>query len=430
MLNLPVKRRERDTGDERLLTKDYLLLMFSSFTVSLINYFFLAVTPLHVDLIGGSSLIAGVFISVYAFSALLMRPFAGLLSDKYGRVKLLIIGATVLAVFSVAYGLTAVILILLGIRIIMGFGFGMQSTCGNAAAADVVPKSRLAEGLGYFALHSSVAQAIGPGIALAIVAGGALKDFQTLFFVSAFMSAASVVTNCLITYERKRKLLEKTAAECPEENREIIPEQHPEISEKPLPKTFLSFEYAVFVPMVVLILINIGIVGVFGFMAPFAKWKELGNPGLFYTITAIGVIISRLTLGKIVDKLGADVVVIPGIVVIVTCLTLFPFIESRTALFILALPFGLSQGALFPTINAMLFKRCSPARRGTTAGAYYTALDIGYSAGAPLLGALADALDYRFIFWVAAVFAVIGLFVYLMACSDRLYNAKQLKNSQ
>jgi len=174
--------------------------------------------------------------------------------------------------------------------------------------------------------------------------------------------------------------------------------------------------------------INMAIVGVFGFMAPFARWKGIGNPGMFYTITAIGVVISRLIFGRVVDKRGADIVIIPGIIVLVSSLALIPFIESRAALCVLAFPFGLSQGALFPTLNAMLFRRCSPARRGTAASAYYTALDIGYASGAPLLGALADALDFRYIYWAAAFFSAIGLSVYLLACSDKRYNAKHLKN--
>jgi len=145
---------------------------------------------------------------------------------------------------------------------------------------------------------------------------------------------------------------------------------------------------------------------------------------MFFTISAIGVVISRTIFGRLVDKRGADIVVIPSIVVFAGSLVLLSIVESRAAFFILAIPIGLSQGAMMPTFNAMIFRRCSPARRGTAAGAYFTAIDIGYAAGAPLLGALADAFDFRYIYWASVLFAASALVLYLLVCSDRRYNAK------
>ena len=431
MQNGPSTKRDRDNNKkERLLSKDYVLLMSSSFSVAMINHFFLAVMPLYIAYIGGSTMIAGFFISFYALAALAIRPVAGILSDKYGRCKLIIIGAAVISVFSFCNAFIVVIPVLLVIRMIQGLGFGLQSTSANAAAADVVPKSRLAEGIGYFTLYSTVAQAIGPSIALAIVAGDTMKDYQTLFFVSAAVCAAGATAGSLITYERKRKLLAVRAGECTEKSRATTQDRLPAISDTPLPKTLLGFEYAVFVPMAAIMLFNIALVSVFGFLAPYARWRGLTNPGLFFTISAMGVVVSRMIVGRIVDKRGADVIVIPSLAVLAGSLMLFSIVESRVAFFILALPIGLSQGALMPTFNTMIFRRCSPARRGTAAGAYFTAIDMGYVVGAPLLGALADAMDFRYIYWAAVVFAMLSLLLYLLACSDKRYNARILKSNK
>jgi len=437
MVILPVSGRESKVNRDRLLSKDYILLMFSSFTVAMLNHFLLSAMPLYVYFLGGTTLQAGLFITVYALTALAVRPASGMLSDKFGRVRFLVFSAAMCSVFSIFYGYTAFFPLLFVFRSIHGIGFGIHSTCANAAAADVVPRSRLAEGLGYFSLYSTVAQAIGPGIAMTIVAGDTLSDYQALFYLAAALCAAATVTNCFITYERKRRLQTNNIVEGPanapgdqsapsglEPSDEANQSQRKNDQDIPLPRTLLGFEYAVFLPIAVIILVNIGIAAVFGFLAPFARWKGLGNPGFFFAISAIGVLISRMLFGRLVDMRGSDIVIIPGIAVLITCLALLPSVASRTTFFILAFPIGLAQGSLLPTLNAMIFRRCSPARRGTAAGAYFTALDIGYAFGAPLLGALADALDFRYIYWAGAVFSVMALALYLLACSDKRFYAR------
>jgi MFS family permease len=45
------------------------------------------------------------------------------------------------------------------------------------------------------------------------------------------------------------------------------------------------------------------------------------------------------------------------------------------------MPMGLFNGAVFPTINSLIFKRCSPQRRGTASAAYFAAIDLGFTIG-------------------------------------------------
>ena len=426
MPELPLQNKKRVEKQDRLLSKDYVLLMFSSFASAMMNHFFLSAMPLYVAFLGGSTFQAGLFVTFYAMAALIVRPTSGMLSDKYGRVKLLIFSAALCSAHCIFYGLTASIPLLLMLRLVGGAGFGVHSTCANAAAADVVPKSRLAEGIGYFTLYGTVAQAIGPGIAIAIVAGDTLGDYKALFYFSAALCAAGTITNSLITYERKRRKHETRIGGAASETKEMPHEPMPSAPGAPLPKTFLGFEYAVFAPMAVIILINIGIAGILAFLATFSRWKGFGNPALFFAISAAGILISRLFFGKLVDKRGSDIVIIPGIIILAAGLSVLPVVGSRAVLFVLAFPLGLAQGALLPTLNAMIFRRCSAARRGTAAGAYFTALDIGYAISAPLLGALADALDFRFIYWASSLYVAIALVAYLLICSDKRYNARNL----
>lgn len=413
-------------NQDRLLSKDYVMLMFSSSIHSLMNQFFLVAAPLYISKTGGSTLDAGLLATIYSITALVSRPLAGGISDRIGRVKLLAGGALICALTCALFGFTASLPLLLIIRGFAGIGFGAHSTCAGAAAADVLPKSRLAEGIGYFGLNATAAQAIGPGIALAIIAGDRLSDYQTLFLLIAGLCTAAVVTNSSISYERKRRKL--SAAGTPEGSITVQP-QNDEAHESPgkLPKTLFGFEYAVFAPGAVILLFQTGLTGIFVFLAPFARWRGFGNPALYYAVSAAGSLLARLVFGKIADRRGSDVLVIPGMAVLAACVALLPSVGSITALILLALPLGLAQGVINPTINSMLFNRCSPARRGTASGAFYAAIDLGFAIGAPLLGALIDMRDFNVMYWASAAFIALSLAVYLLISTDRRYYRKHSK---
>ena len=414
---------------DRLLSKDYILIMFSATAYALMNHFFLATAPLYVSKLGGSAFQAGMLATVYSMTALAARPISGALSDKSGRVKMLVAGALICAATCAVIGFVSSIPLLLVIRAVAGVGFGMLSTCAGAAAADVLPKSRLAEGIGYFSLYSTAAQAIGPGIALMIIAGDRISDYRTLYIMTAGLCAASAASSCCITYERKRKRHASgepgasAGADMPADSAAPEPGSAPGGAGL-LPKTLLGFEYAVFAPAAVLMLAQIGLSGISVFMSQFARWKDFGNPGLYFTVTAVGTLLSRLFFGKVADRRGSDIIIIPALAVLTACIALIPAARSMSVLVAMAFPVGIAQGAVLPTINSMLFKRCSPARRGTASGAYFAALDLGFAIGAPLLGAVAGAFDYNFIYWASAASTAVAMLLYMMISTDRRHNMK------
>jgi len=461
MIKRLARYREKSKNQEHLWSKDYILIMFSALCHAMMTQFYLAATPLFVNKLGGMALQAGLFSSVTAIAALVTRPLSGIMADKFGRSRQLVIGAVLCTVSSFLFGFFSVIPILLVFRAIQGVGFGMHSTSAGAAIADVVPESRMAEGIGYFGLHSSLGQAIGPGIALAIVAGDTMNDYRKLFFLTAGLCFLSIISNNFISYERKRKKAAQLAtaqlataqlaaaqtdqlsatsttqqSTTPDAQQSDTPapqvEKQPTAaqtsrSDRPLPKTILGFEYSMFAPGLVVLLLFIGLSCLSVYMAPFARWKGLGNPGMYYTFNALGSFSSRIIFGRVADKRGSDIIIIPGMIVVTVCLCLLPFTRSLTTLVALGFPLGLAFGAMSPTFNSMYFKRCSPERRGTASGAFFSAIDMGYAFGAPLLGAIADILNFDFIYWTGAVFVVAGLALYLLIASDKQYNRRRLR---
>jgi MFS family permease len=389
---------------EKLWSSDFIILMAACSGISFCNYFFSSTLPIYAKNLTGTTVYAGLIMTVYTLSALATRPVTGFLCDKFGRVKLLVLGAFLCAVACFLYNFASIIILLILFRMLHGIGFGIHSTCGGAAASDIIPKPRLSEGLGYFSLYGTIASAVAPAIALTIIGNGRIENFRALFILSAAITLVSMVLDCFIQYERRNK------AEPPDKN---TVKAKTSGSKESLPKTILGFEYGVFLPSAVIILVFIAFSSIMSFLPLFSLDRNFGNVGLFFTINSIGLFLSRLTIGKVADRRGEDIVVIPSILAAGIGLGLIPLAQTAVYLYLLALPLGFAQGAIFPAMNMMMIKRCSPQKRGTAAAAFFSSIDIGIGAGSMIHAYVADIFNYSFIYWGAMLFCGMALMVYI-----------------
>ena len=531
-----------EEGNTRLFTRDYILVMIAVMGTSFVNYFFFSTLSLFAEKLTGTVVFAGYLSLAYSATALITRPISGMLSDRRGRVKILIIGSALCVLACILYGFTISLVLLLLIRVLNGIGMSMNTTSAGAAVPDIVPKERLAEGIGIFGLYTTVAQAIGPFIALAIVGSGELNSFKKLFLVSAAFCGVSFIAGCFVRYERRlnRKNLAERAAQAsqaeqaalaepaqavqteptvlvkPAEQaaqmaqavRIVQPQAEPaqavqteptvlvkpaeqaaqmeqaalaepvqavqtvqaqaalaepvqaeptvlvvsaqaelaaqtvqpqaalaELSpapvdiqeqEKPEGKTFLGFELQVLGPALVMMLYFFGISSILSYMTLYGKTRgfQVEYIGWFFFVSAGGLFLARMLFGRVVDKRGGDIVVIPGLVVIAICLALIPSVPSLPLLILLALPYGVASGAVGPSINASMFKRCSPKRRGAVSAAYFAAVDIGITLGAPVMGWIADNINFSWVYWMSGAVVGATFLIYVFFVSDRSYKRR------
>jgi len=422
---------------------------------SFVNFFFFSSMSLYAEKLTGTVAFAGYLSLVYSATALVIRPVSGIFADKYGRAKTIAIGGILCAVACMLYSFTTVLALLLVIRILNGIGLSMASTSAGAAIPDVVPSERLAEGIGLFGLHSTISQALGPIIALALIGDGELSSFNRLFYISALFCMVSFISGCLIKYERVKKA-EKQAVQPPVTPLASSLISSPDLDSAPVSvsdsspdaalasmstpappaaliepgeaegKTFFGFERQVLGPAVVMMLYFFGVSSILTFLTVYAKSRgfQIESLGWFFFVSAGGVLFSRLVFGRIVDRRGGDVVVIPGLAVMAACLFFIPVMPSLPMLICLGLPYGLASGIVGPSINAMMFKRCSVKRRGTVSAAYYAAIDIGITLGAPIMGWAADLVGFTAVYWLSAALLVTNTIVYLLFVSDRKYYKK------
>ena len=145
-----------------------------------------------------------------------MRPIAGRLLDRQGRKGIFLIGLIVTVISVFAHNWVPTVFILLILRFIHGFGWGASSTASSTVASDVIPKSRLGEGMGFFGLTGTLGMAMGPAFGLWLLKD---YDFSTVFYISAGMVLVSIIIALPIKYVKpeqalepdKKGIIEKTA---------------------------------------------------------------------------------------------------------------------------------------------------------------------------------------------------------------------------
>ena len=79
---------------------------------------------------------------------------------------------------------------LLSNRLLHGFAFGIAGTATGTIIAQVIPKTRKGEGIGYFALSMTLATAIGPFIGMFILQH---FNFKIIFVFCLICVAISLV---------------------------------------------------------------------------------------------------------------------------------------------------------------------------------------------------------------------------------------------
>lgn len=379
-----------------IYTLQFLLLCISSLLFSASFNMMIPELPAYLTSIGGSEYI-GLIIALFTLTAGISRPFSGRLTDKIGRVPIMAVGSIVCFLCGFLYPILTSVSGFLLLRLIHGFSTGFKPTATAAYIADIIPKERWGEALGFHGLCFSIGQAIGPALGSYIVM---YFSMDMMFYVSSGFALLSIV----ILMNMKETLKDKV----PFSPGLLKLKKNDIIDLKVLPAAI----------MVLLSYLSYG-----ALLTLVPNWTEhigIHNKGYFFIVFTISSVLVRLISGKISDQYGRIKVINVGLVGLAIAMIMMGYATNFWLFTASGALFGLSMGILSPALNAWTIDLSDPAHRGKAMATMYIALEIGIGFGALGAGWLYKDLieNIPMVFILTGIIALVGLSYMLIRVKD------------
>lgn len=400
-------RKEEDCIKDKIFTTPYNLMLTVSILSYTGHYMLMATMPLYAKELGGSNVVAGLMVTALTVSALLFRPVFGFLIDSKGRKFVLVTGAILFVVVSVFYTLASTVFLLMILRMVNGIGFSAHTSAAGTIASDLTPKSRLAEGLGYYGISIIIGTAIGPAFGLYL---SNHSGYKFMILCVLIIWVMGLLFSFMIQYEKKYKkdsnpLHDAVSSRIAIENAGIK-------------NSF--FEKTSLLPSLVMFFVSLTFGSVIAFLPSYGLAREIDHIGSFFVVYSIAVLISRLTTGKLADKHGFRIVLLPSLAALFLSMVILAFAGTLAVVLIAAVFFGIGFGTAYPLTNAIIIKLCSKKRRGAATSTLLAAMDIGIGLGALLWGMVLEVSGFTVVYLASSVCAVLSIFVYIFFVHKKL----------
>lgn len=370
----------RGRGADRLFTRPFVTLALADlayFTASGVAIYalpFYVTGPLGSDESG-----AGLAFGAFAVTALVLRPFAGRLADRFGRRPLLLAGASLCCVAmlltAAADTLPAVVLL----RLVLGVAEAAFFVASFAALADLAPPGRTGEALSYNSLGLYLGLALGPPLGETLV--------RTRGFTTTWAAAAALA---LLAAVAVRGIGETRT---PRSGADAKP---PLIFRKALPAT-LGFVTSI-----------VAMGGFLAFAALQADAVDLTTTSVPLIVYGSVVVAGRIVFARIPDRLPPLVLGAAALALMAIGLAVAAATDTATGLIVGTVL--LATGVTFstPAFFSAAFATAAPSERGAASGTVSAALDVGLGGGPVILGLVAASAGIPGAFGVAAMVALAG----------------------
>ncbi|MEW5069255.1 MFS transporter [Bacillus subtilis] len=372
----------------------FIIVTLSNAFLFMVFEMLLPTLPLFVTAIGGGAKQVGLVTGIFMISAIAIRPFAGVLAQRFNKKNLLIFGIVISACSTGAYYLASDVSVLLLIRLIHGAGFGLATTYFATIAAEIIPKERRGEGIGYFGVGETIAVSVGPMIGISALE---LYDFERLFLGGMSILLLAVLMAALV---RRRPEAKDTG----EKGRIKIK----------------VLERRVLFPSFLIFLVGIAASGIMSFFALYAIEKGFRSVGMFFFLIAAASFFIRLISGKIFDRFGAAAILIPASIFSIAGFSILYIAQTNAMFFTAAICYGFGFGSIFPAIQTWCINLVEEHEHEDAMGTFFNFFDMGIGGGSLLLGVVVTIYSYRELYIASILVYLLFLLLYILfICSKR-----------
>lgn len=431
---------------EQLWSTTFVLVVASTLCCFMVGQGLNSSTSVYVALYGGTAAYAGVLAAVFSGAAAVVRLLSGPLIDGRGRRIVMLFGFAVLIVGTVGPLFTHDVAPFVVFRILQGAGFSAVTTASATAAADALPASRMGEGIGYYGLGQALSMSVGPALALALVS---TDPPENLFVGVTAIAVVGLSMIFLCRYEKHPEMLPEEAvyrrrleegeseaartgaaeagkeseggkraeaagtleaarraedAEAIEAAETTTSTAQSRMEGRPKRESIASriFEKHALPGTLPMIVLSPAFGFVIFFVGLYGASLGVGNAGLFYTLSAVSMILVRLKSGAFMDRF-APIKILPvalacGLVafaMLVACGTVLDGAPVRDAVFNLSgIVYGFCIGIALPLNQSVAVKNTPHERWGAANALFQLANDIGIGGACVIWGIVNDCFGF------------------------------------
>lgn len=394
---------------DRLVTPGYCFILAANFLLYFGFWLLIPVLPFYLSEVfnAGNSTI-GIILSCYTVAALCIRPFSGYFLDSFARKPLYLLAYFIFMTMFAGYIIAGSLTLFILFRIIHGVSFGMVTVGGNTVVIDIMPSSRRGEGLGYYGLSNNIAMAVGPMSGLFLHDAG--MSYTTIFCCSLGSCIAGFICASLVKTPYK-----------------------PPVRREPV--SLDRFILLKGIPAgVSLLLLSIPYGMTTNYVAMYAKEIDIhATTGFFFTFMAVGMAISRIFSGRIVDRGKITQVISAGLYIVVfsffllsACVYIIEWnsMACNIVFFAVALLLGIGFGIMFPAYNTLFVNLAPNSQRGTATSTYLTSWDVGIGIGMLTGGYIAEVSTFDKAYLFGACLTIVSMLYFNIKVTPHYHKNK------
>ncbi len=347
--------------------------------------------PGYLTRLGGEEY-KGLIISLFTLTAGLSRPFSGKLTDKVGRIPVMVFGSGVCFIIGFLYPMISSITGFFLLRLFHGFSTGFKPTGTVAYIADIVPANRRGEAMGYSGVFGTIGMASGPALGGQIAISYSL---DAMFYTSSAFAILSV----LILIGMKETL--------PKPERFSL--EHVKIKRNEI------FDPSAIPPSIVMLLTLFPFGVILTVMPDYSEYMGLENKGIIFTVFTLTSLCMRVFAGRASDRYGREKILLAAAVLNATSMLIIGFSTSVAMLVVGSVFYGAGVGMNSPTLFAWTTDLSDEKTRGRAFATVFIALELGIMAGALFSGWIYDNNAENFpVTFVSGAFLTIVAIIYLV----------------
>ena len=377
----------------KIWNRRFILLFITNLLVLAAFYASIPIIPVYCQEIGITGSKVGIVLTAMSVATVLFRPVAGYLLDNFNRYHIYLLFLALFCLSFPAFLAFPVFELLILVRLYMGV---VYSVCGSATmtlAGDVLPPSKITQGISRFAFTVSIGMAVGPFVGLQVQNNmNSSASFLTIFGIT--VAALLCVSCCKIKYPKteRKKVFHKGI-----HLRSCTPvyAEH-DVFDDPLRSSHRL-------------------------LSILAQEKNIMEYlPYFYICLVAGMLLSKLSTQKVIDDGNHRMLVCASLAVLIITMVSFLFLNTGAHLLIAGFFFGLGYGILQPLFQSFVTGTTPAPKRGVANSTYMLSYDIGIGIGSLLMGFMQESIGLTTGFALTAVAYVVGGMVYI-AYSDGYY---------